>query len=185
MAEYNRNRPWIIRIFSGKNPFIFAIIALAFIFLYVYRLNDPLVIGSKIQDFKLTTINGETFNISEIKMPVVLVFYKKHTFFSNYMFNYHYRKLLPQLAFLQDNNYAQVVVIVDGYDTKEELLQLSKDKNHTVLSKIGYVADTKTVAKSFGVRSWPHLFLISSNGVVLYEAKLTGVDYIRDLLWRN
>lgn len=181
---YN-NKPWIKRIFTGKNFIFFIIVAIAFIWLYIYRLNDPLPIGSKIEDFTLTTISGDTFNISEIRTPIVLVFYKKHQFFSNFMFNYHYRKLLPQLTFLQENNYAQVIVLVDNYNNKEDLATLSKDKNHLILKDIGYATDTKNVAKSFGIRSWPHLFVISDKGIVLYEAKLAGVDYIRGLLWRN
>ncbi len=185
MATYNRSKPWIIRIFSGKNPIIFALMAIAFIALYMYRLNDPIPVGTKIKDFTLTSTNGKSFNISEIKMPMVLVFFKKHNYFSNYMFYYHYYKLLPQLSFLQDNNLAQIIVIADNCDTPEKILSLSKEKNHAILERLGFATDTKEVAKNFGIRSWPHLFVISSNGIILYEAKLASADYIKNILWRN
>ncbi len=185
MAGYDSSKPWIRRIFSGKNALFFLIMAAAFAALNIYRLNDPLPAGSKIEDFTLTTQSGERFNISEIKTPVVLVFYKKHQYFSNFVFNNHYRRLLPQLKFLQDNNYAQVIVIAEGYDTPEKMAALASDRDHPVLKSIGYAADTAKVAKAFGVRSWPHLFVIGSDGTVLYEAKLTGADHIKSILWRD
>lgn len=185
MAGYDKSKPWIRRIFSGKNALFFLIMAVAFAALNIYRLNDPLPVGSQIEDFALTTQSGDRFNISEIKMPVVLVFYKKHRIFSNFVFNNHYRRLLPQLKFLQDNNLAQIIVIAEGYDTAEQMASLAAERDHMVLKSIGYAADTANVAKAFGIRSWPHLFVIGSNGIVLYEAKLAGADYIKSLLWRD
>lgn len=185
MTDAERSKPWIKRIFSGKNALFFLIIAVAFATLNIYRLNDPLEPGSKMPDFKLETLNGDTFNISDIKMPVVLVFYKKHEYFSNYVFNYHYRRLLPQLKFLQDNNYAQVIVIEEKCNTPEKMSALASDNKHSVLKSIGYSADTKSVAAAYGIRSWPHLFVAGSNGIILYEAKLASVDFIRGILWRD
>lgn len=183
--DYNRSKPWIRRIFSGRNGLIMALTAAAFVTLNVYRMNDPLPIGNKIPNFSLQTQEGLKFDISEIKMPVVIVFYQKHKAFSNYIFNSVYRKMLPELKFLQDKNYAQVIVLTDGYDTPEKVAELSKDNKHTALQTIGYAADTRKIAKLFGIRSRPHLFVVDSSGIVIYEAKLTSVNHIKQILWRD
>lgn len=182
---YNRSKPWHKRIFFGKNGLIMAFTALAFVMLNVYRMNAPLPIGTQIPDFTLTSQNGDKFKISEIKQPVVLIFYGKHGIFSNYMFNATYRKMLPELKFLQDKNYAQVVVLTDGYNTAKEVAALADDPKHAALKTIGYAADTGKITKSFGIRSTPHLFVISGDGVIIYESKLTGVEHIRKILWRE
>lgn len=182
---YDRSKPWIKRIFSGKNGIILAITAIAFIFLNVYRMNSPLSVGNKIPDFSLETQDGSAFKISDIKTPVVLVFYKKHKAFSNYIFNSVYRKMLPELKFLQDNNYAQVIVLTDSYDKGAQVAALAQDKDHVALKTMGYGADTAKIAAMFGVRSWPHIFVINDNGIVIYEAKLAGADHIQQILWRN
>lgn len=183
--KYDRSKPWIRRIFSGKNGIILAITALAFIFLNVYRMNTPLSVGNKIPDFSLETQDGRVFKISDIKTPVVLVFYKKHKAFSNFIFNSVYRRMLPELKFLQDNNYAQVIVLVDGYKKGEQIATLAEDKEHLALKTTGYAADTSKIAALFGVRSWPHIFVINDRGIVIYESKLAGADHIQKILWRN
>lgn len=182
---YDRSKPWIKRVFSGKNGIILALTAAAFLALNIYRLNDPLPVGSHIPDFTLTSPYGNSFKISEIKTPAVLVFYKKHGLFSNYMFNRAYRKMLPELELLQDKNYAQVIVLTDGMDTAEKVAELARDKNHETLKNIGYAADTGKIAKMFGIRSWPHIFVINGSGKVIYQSKLAGADHIQKILWRD
>lgn len=185
IMKYEKKKPWLKRIFTGKNWLILALTAVAFAGLNYYRMNDPMQVGSKIPDFTLETPSGHKFNISEIKTPVVLVFYKRHKAFSNFVFNATYRKMLPELKFLQDKNYAQVVVITDGIDTQEKVTKLAKDAKHVSLKEIGYATDTDKIAKLFGVRSWPHLFVINNQGFIIYEAKLAGADHIQQILWRN
>lgn len=183
--DYDKRKPWLKRVFSGKNWLILGLTALAFIGLNYYRMNDPLPVGSKIHDFSLETPSGVKFNISEIKTPVVLVFYKKHKAFSNFVFNTTYRKMLPELKFLQDKNYAQVIVLTAGLDKPSQVEALSKDPKHVSLKEIGYAGNTEEIAKLFGVRSWPHIFVINNEGVIIYESKLAGANHIQQILWRN
>lgn len=183
--DYDKRKPWLKRVFSGKNWFILGLTTLAFVGLNYYRMNDPLPAGSKIPSFALETPSGVKFNISEIKTPVVLVFYKSHKAFSNFIFNRTYRKMLPELKFLQDKNYAQVIVLTEGYDTPEQVVALAEDAKHVSLKEIGYAGDTAEIAKLFGVRSWPHIFVINHEGVIIYESKLAGANHIQQILWRN
>ena len=185
MSDYKRKSPWFKRVLVTKNLPVFFLVMVAFITLHIYRLNDPIPIGTEIEDFKLQTLAGEEFSIYDINQPIVLVFYKKHTFYSTYVYDSYYNRLLAELKFLQDRGYAEIVVISDGYDTVDKLKELIKDKDHSVLKKIGYVADTDAVSEYFGVRSYPHLFVLNKDKVVTYEAKLVSTEFIKDnVLWR-
>jgi len=184
MSTYDR-KPWIKRVTSGRSAPLLLIAFAAFIILNVYRLNSPTPVGTEIQDFKLKNIDGIEFNISEINQPIILVFYKKHQFFSNYMFNTYYRKLLPELKFLQDKGYAAVVVLSEGYDTTEQLQELSEDVYHHSLKKTGYTGDMDLITKYFGIRSFPHLFVLNKNKEITFESKLVSADFIKkNVLWR-
>ncbi len=185
MSNYKSKSPWFKRVLVTKNLPVFFLVMVAFITLHIYRLNDPLPVGTEIENFKLKTLTGEEFSIYDINQPIVLVFYKKHTFYSTYVYNSYYNRLLAELKFLQDRGYAEIVVISDGYDTVDKLKELIKDKDHSVLGKIGYVADTDAVSEYFGVRSYPHLFVLNKDKVVTYEAKLVSTEFIKDnVLWR-
>ncbi len=185
MSDNRRRSPWFKRVLVTKNLPIFFLVIVAFIALHKYRLNDPIPVGTEIENFKLKTIDSDEFSIYDINQPIVLVFYKKHTFYSTYVYNNYYNKLLAELKFLQDRGYAEIVVISDGYDTVDKLKELVEDKDHSVLAKIGYVTDTDAISEYFGVRSYPHLFVLNKDKVVTYEAKLVSTEYIKDnVLWR-
>ena len=99
MAFENR-QPYFKRIFAGKNIYIFALVAIAFAALNIYRLNNPLETGMDAPELTLYAYNGESFTMNEILSPKVVIFYKKHTFFSNYVINTTYRRALSGVLFL-------------------------------------------------------------------------------------
>ncbi len=108
--EKNKSKPpYLKRIFAGKNVYIFAMVALAFAFLNIYRLNDPLEVGSTAPELVLQASNGESFTMNEILSPKVVIFYKKHTYFSNYIINTTYKRALPAFKILQDKGIVRSV----------------------------------------------------------------------------
>ena len=54
MATDKNKPPYLRRIFAGKNIYIFALVAFAFAFLNIYRLNNPLEIGSTAPELTVT-----------------------------------------------------------------------------------------------------------------------------------
>ncbi len=184
MAKDKNKPPYLKRIFAGKNVYIFAIVALAFAFLNIYRLNNPLEVGSTAPELVLTASNGESFTMNEILSPKVVIFYKKHTYFSNYIINTTYKRALPAFKMLQDKGLAQVIVIAQGYDNIEELNNLFGEDDYSNYKDIIFATDTKAAGKKYGIRSWPHLYVISSDNRVIYETKIGSADKVQQILWR-
>lgn len=180
------NKPsYFSRILAGKNIYIFVMVAIAFAFLNVYRLNSPLKVGSIAPEMKLTASNGESFVMNEILSPKVIIFYKKHTYFSNYIINTTYKRALSAFKILQDKGLAQVFVIIDGYDSIKKLNELINEDDYLNYDNIMFATDTKVAGKSYGIRSWPHLYVISSDNIVIYETKIGSADKVQQILWRN
>ena len=171
---FENKQPYFRRIFAGKNVYIFAVVAIAFAALNIYRLNSPLEIGTQAPELTLYAYNGESFTMNEILSPKVVIFYKKHTFFSNYVINTTY-----------DKGLAQVIVIAQGYDTVNELNNLLGEEDYKNYKNIIFAADTKMAGKDYGIRSWPHLYVISSDNRVIYETKIGSADKVQQILWRD
>lgn len=184
MAVENRP-PYFRRIFAGKNIYIFALVALAFALLNIYRLNSPLETGTEAPELTLYAYNGESFKMNGILSPKVVIFYKKHTFFSNYVINTTYKRALAAFKILQDKGIAQVIIITQGYDTVEELNNLLGEEDYKKYKDIMFAADTRTAGKNYGIRSWPHLYVISSGNKVIYETKIGSADKVQQILWRD
>lgn len=182
---FENKQPYFRRIFAGKNVYIFAVVAIAFTALNIYRLNSPLEIGTQAPELTLYAYNGESFKMNEIMGAKVVVFYKKHTFFSNYIINTTYKRALAGFKILQDKGLAQVIVIAQGYDTVEELNNLLGEEDYLNYKNIIFAADTKTAGKDYGIRSWPHLYVISSDNRVIYETKIGSADKVQQILWRD
>ena len=183
--KYDRSKPYFKRILGGKNWIVFMLVAAAFIWLNIYRLNDALPIGSFAPNIELTNIDGKSFNINDIRSPKVLLFYKKHTYFSNYIINSTYERALPSFKFLQDKGIAQFFMIADGYDNVDKLKELISNKDYTPYKDVVFATDTKQAGKEYGIRSWPHLFVISSDGRIIYETKIGSADKVQQIIWRN
>lgn len=178
-------QPYLRRVFGGKNPLILAICAALFVALNVYRLNNPLKVGEDAPDIRLTAFNGESFNMADINTPKTLVFYKKHALFSNYVINTTYKRALSSFKILQDKHVSQVIVIAEGFDSVDDIKKLLQEKDYAGYENIMFAADTKKAAKNYGIRSWPHLFVISSSNKIIYETKIGGADKVRQVLWRD
>ncbi len=183
--DIEQKKPYLNRVFAGKNIYIFALVALAFAFLNIYRLNNPLDTGVQAPELVLTAYNGKSFKMNEIMGTKVVIFYKKHTFFSNYIINTTYKRALPAFKILQDKGLAQVIVIAKGYNTVEELNQLLNDPDYSQYKDILFACDTSLAGKEYGVRSWPHLYVISSDNRVIYETKIGSADKVQQILWRD
>ena len=185
MALKENKPPYLRRIFAGKNVYIFAMVALAFAFLNIYRLNNPLEVGSEAPELILTASNGESFKMNDIISPKVVIFYKKHTYFSNYIINTTYKRALHAFKILQDKGLAQVIVIAEGYDNVKELNNLLGEDDYSNYKNIIFATDTKSAGKKYGIRSWPHLYVISSDNRVIYETKIGSADKVQQVLWRD
>ncbi len=185
MALDKHKPPYLQRIFAGKNVYIFAVVAFAFVFLNIYRLNSPLKIGSTAPKLTLTAYNGESFVMNDILSPKVVIFYKKHTYFSNYIINTTYKHALPAFKILQDKGIAQVIVIVQGYNDIEKLNNLLGEDDYSNYANIIFASDTKSAGKEYGIRSWPHLYVISSDNRIIYETKIGSADKVQQILWRD
>ena len=94
-------------------------------------------------------------------------------------------RALSAFKILQDKGLAQVIVIAQGYDTVEELNNLLGEEDYLNYKNIIFAADTKTAGKDYGIRSWPHLYVISSDNRVIYETKIGSADKVQQILWRD
>ena len=185
MALKENKPPYLKRVFAGKNIYIFALVALSFAVLNIYRLNNPLTVGSEAPELILTASNGESFKMNDIISPKVVIFYKKHTYFSNYIINTTYKRALPAFKILQDKGLAQVIVIAEGYDNVKELNNLLGEEDYSNYKHIIFATDTKSAGKKYGISSWPHLYVISSDNRVIYETKIGSADKVQQVLWRD
>lgn len=180
------SRPgYFARVFTPRNGIIFVIAAALFIGLNIYRLNDALPVGSQGADLALENYKGEKFKLSDIASAKVLLFYKKHAYFSNYVINKTYERELRAFNLIYEKALAPVIVIAEGYDTKEELAELLSDSTYAPYTNIIFATDTKFAGKEYGVRSWPHLFVLDSLNRVIYETKIGTAEKARDIIWRR
>ena len=183
--DMSPKKPYLKRIFAGKNVYIFALVAVAFALLNIYRLNDPLEMGTQAPELTLTAFNGESFKMNDIMGAKVVIFYKKHTFFSNYIINTTYKRALSSFKILQDKGLAQVIIIAKGYDSVEDINALTQEDDYINYKDIIFATDTKQAGKNYGIRSWPHLYVVSSDNRIIYETKIGSADKVKQILWRD
>ncbi len=172
--KYGKQR---LRIFQGRNLFIFLLVGYAFYFLYQYRLNDPLVAGTVAPDFKLGTLDGQSFYFHEIKIPKALIFFKPNTIYSPY-----YLDAIAQLKALTKNNMFDIVVITHYGNNKEKLEKLISEDKYKILENITYLANIGDVFEYYGVRSPPHFYLVGGNGEIILQSKIPSVMKITNVL---
>jgi len=172
--KYGKQR---LRIFQGRNLFIFLLVGYAFYFLYQYRLNDPLVAGTVAPDFKLGTLDGQSFYFHEIKIPKALIFFKPNTIYSPY-----YLDAIAQLKALTKNNMFDIVVITHYGTNKGKLEKLISENEYKILENITYLANIDDVCEYYGVRSPPHFYLVGGNGEIILQSKIPSVQKITNVL---
>lgn len=167
---------------SGRNLVVLILVAASFWMLNSYRQNDPLPASSQGPDFTMSTADNQTFSLYDIRTPTVLVFYNERRWFANNIYPIAYEKEMPYLKLLQEEGKAQVIILIRGVDTPEKLRELYTKKNREYLENISFAYHDPDIAKKYGVRSWPHTFILDSNHKIRYQTKILSADGVRKRL---
>ena len=168
--------------FSPKNLLIFIIVAASFHYLWKYRNNDPLTAGHKVPDFEFRTLDNQTFTLNDVNIPVLLVFLSSGSPFSNTIYPRVVLRKLPEMKIMQDKGYAFVIVLMDTEQTPDNIEKILDKKRYKILENITYLSDTEKMAEYFGVRSWPHFFMLNDENVIVYQDKIPSNNKILRIL---
>jgi hypothetical protein len=164
-------------LFTSRSLFVIILTAFAFYYLFNYRNNDPLIIGNKAPNFRFKSWDNTVYELNDLHMPVALIFFSKSTMFTSY-----YLKLIPEIKLLQKQGYLKIVTLIKMKQSKKSIKELSTNKRTSTLSDITYLTDINVVAGKYGIRSFPHFFLIDSNNIVIYQAKSPSLKKIKNLV---
>jgi hypothetical protein len=164
-----------VNFFNPKNLLIFILVGAAFSYLYKYRYNDPLPVTTIVKNFKISTLDNQQFNLTDINIPKAIIFFDPKNIYSPY-----YLKILPQLKILNDSGKLYLLVFLD--EDKNDILKLINKRKYKVLENITYLTNIKNLNKYFGVRSYPHFFLLNSQNKIVYEAKLPPMREVRAII---
>lgn len=165
-----------IKFYKPSSLLIFAIVAYAFFSLYQYRYNDPLPVGTIVPDFKITTLDKQDFELADISIPKAIVFFDHKSIYSPY-----YLKIMSELKMLNKKGKLYVLVFFKKNDIETITSVLTKRK-FKVLENITYLTDINKLSKFFGVRSWPHFFILDSNDEIIFNAKLPAMREVQALI---
>lgn len=165
------------RLFQGKNLLVYLVVGYLFYYLYSYRLNSPLKVSQSIPATEITTLDGVSFRINDYRVYKMLIFFDKDNIYSPY-----YLEILPELKLLSKKTGGEIFLILKKPTKKDETLKLIGETKYKSLENITFHANIDKTSKDYGVRSWPHFFLISSDNVVVYEAKNPSVRKINEIL---
>jgi hypothetical protein len=159
------------------NLLVLLLVGYAFYYLNIYRYNNPLPVTTKVINFKFKTINGKEFDLNSIKINKAIVFFNHKGVYSPYYF-----KILPDLIRLNNGGNVNVLVLLNVKDIKD-IKKLLQKRKYKILENIIVLTNIDKLASYFGVRSWPHFFLLNRNNEIIYEAKLPSIreveSYIR------
>ena len=165
------------RLFQGKNLLVYLVVAYLFYFLYSYRMNDPLRVSERIPVTELFSIEGIPFRINDYRVYKMLIFFDKGNIYTPY-----YLEIIPELKILAKRYGVEIFLILKSPEDRDETKKLISEKKYNLLENITYHANIKRVSKDYGVKSWPHFFLIDSDNVVVYESKNPSVRKIGEIL---
>lgn len=157
-------------------------VAVSFYFLHFYRQNSPLPISAVVPDMELETADNQRFNLHDIKVPVVLVFYSERKWMANNIYPTVYAREIPHLSILQEEGVAQVIVVIEGVDTPDKLKEFQAKKDYFYLENISFALHNQDIAHRFGIRSWPHTFVLDRSHRVRYTNKILSADGVRKAL---
>lgn len=166
-------------LFSGKNLLVYLIVGYLFYFLYSYRFNDPLPVSVTIPETKLSTLNGKEFFLNDYKKNKFLIFFDKGSVYSPY-----YLKIIPDLILIARDLDVEIFVLFKKPQNPKDIKNLFKKSKYKFLENITYSANINEVAKRYGIRSWPHFYMISASNRVIYEAKIPSIRKINEVLRR-
>ena len=162
------------KMFSHKSLIVFSIVIFAYIYLYNYRYNEPLDIGSIGPDFTLKTFDNKTFYLYDINSYKAIIFFKHNTFFSK-----HYLQFIEELKEIYKNSDLYIILLFYAQQDRDNILSiLHNNKQLAKINDITYLADIKKTAKLYGVKSWPHFYLLDKNNRVVYRAKTPSINKI-------
>ena len=167
------------KLFGPKNLLVYLIVAYLFYFLYSYRLNSPLPVSSRIPDTILYTLNGEKFLLNDYRSNKFLIFFDKASVYSPY-----YLKVIPDLKLIAESFNIDIFLIFKKPVDVELLKKILQKNKYKLLENITYSANISKLADDYGIRSWPHFYMINSDNKVIYQAKLPSVRAINDILRR-
>lgn len=171
-----------IRFFDGKSILVLGIIALAFYTLWQSRFNDALPEGFKAERLEFRTLDNQSFTTDEIGMPVMLVFLNTKTFFTSNIYPNLILKAMPELKQIENAGYMKLLVVTDIEQTPESVHKLLGRKKYKILENSVYLSNTELLSGYFGVRSWPHFFLMDKDNTILYQDKVPSVDKLIRIL---
>jgi peroxiredoxin len=154
---------------------VFFIIALAYIYLFNFRNNAPLDIGVRAPDFDIKTLDNKNFKLSDIHLTKAIIFFKDNTFFTK-----HYLQFIKELKELNKNNSIYLLLFFDTRQEPSKILSIiHKNKDLKQLEDITYITNIKKVAKQYGIKSWPHFYLLNENNIVIYQAKTPSINKLK------
>lgn len=162
--------------FKRGNLLIYLLVGYAFFYLHQYRYNDPLPVGSTVNNFELTTLSDKSFHLTDINIPKAIVFFDHTNIYSPY-----YLKILPELSVLNKSGKLYVLAFSIEKD-KNEILELFQKKKYKVLENMLYLTHIDKLADDMGVRSWPHFFMLDHQNEIIYEAKLPSMREVQDFI---
>lgn len=165
------------RLFSGKSLLIYIIVAYLFYYLYSYRLNNPLPVSTIIPETELYTLNGEKFNITDYRNYKFLIFFDKGSVYAPY-----YLKVIPDIKLISESLKIDVFVLLKKPTDPEGVKKIISNQKYKSLENITFLANIRLVSKMYGIRSWPHLYLVDAGNRIIYEAKLPSVNKINEIL---
>ena len=163
--------------FKGKGSVILVIVAVSFYLLHNYRNNDPIPISSKAPDIELTTIDNVTFQMGDIRKPKVLIFFNDYAAFANNIYPFVYKQRIPKLVFMQDDGVAEIIIIVKNAESIQDMKKITE--KYPFMEDLIYMTKNNTeIALQYGVRSWPHVFILDSNNRVKDHMKFLSFEKI-------
>jgi hypothetical protein len=167
------------RLFSGKSLLVYIVVGYLFYYLYSYRLNDPLPVSSKIPETELYTLNGERFYLNDYRNYKFLIFFDKNSIYAPY-----YLKVIPDIKLISDALNIDIFVLLKKPTDSESVKEIILRQKYKSLENITFLANIKVVSRLYGVRSWPHLYLVDAENRIVYQAKLPSVSKIDEVLRR-
>ena len=162
--------------FKPGNLLVFLIVIYAFYFLNTYRYNDPPPVTTKVPNFEFSTLDNKKFHLYDVKILKAIVFFNHKGIYSPY-----YTKILPDFVRLNRNGNINVFVVLNVENVKDVKKILHKRK-YKSLEKLIVLTNIDNLSSFFGVRSWPHFFLLSKDNEIIYEAKLPSIREIENYI---
>lgn len=155
---------------------------LMFHLLWQSRFNDTLPEGTKAERLEFRTLDGKSFTTDEINMPVLIVFFNTKSFFTSNIYPNLFLRTLPEIASLEEAGYIHIIILTDTAQNQASVEKLFVKKKYKVLENRVYLGDTQGMSKYFGVRSWPHSFLLDKDNVIIYQDKVPSAERILGIL---